>query len=661
MSKTIDQRTRFTNASSDDSLLRGLACAALNPGLRSILVFDGTISTLQSAAQTLSPMLEQVTGCKVVTVQLGVIETEEDLWGGLALRYQQPDQPFEWQQGILSGGQNRELRLVLIPDLSRLSLAAARACVMLMEARVAHLERHGQQDIWQPQLCWLAGCSRQDVALVSPHLLDRFALRLSAQALTQTDRLQQIQSWLSDPEPEQTQVSPLPSSEWIERLQQAQSLQPEMTLEAQQRVQDFVALDDNYSVRRELALLRLAQANAQLEGVTRTSVQQVDWAAQMIGLMRVKPDPDAIPSEFVKPDQSAASIQPESDLQPIASEDQTLQPQPSPAPLQEPVYAPDTTETLASQSLAMDGASTNPYPEDSTPTQREAASLRLPFRRFQPTGSGRGTVIGVEPAIALHDLAIVSTLLESAKYQPMRRSALLKRQEVASLDLKTANLNEQFSCGDVPRALILQPSDLRRYRRAVVPEQMLMLVMDYTCLRECQWQAALLPYLQWAYVERANLCLVQVGAANAAQELQAERIIAQNVLVPRISNGLEAGGGQATPLAHGLDLALQTLRHALQHGRSAVRQAVLVVISDGRGNVPLEASRANQKPVKPVNRQGIEDALQVAQQIGGLKQVEAVVLNPQPKYYADLPVKLAQALGAKIAAIPSLKAWEVDG
>jgi magnesium chelatase subunit D len=68
----------------------------------------------------------------------------------------------------------------------------------------------------------------------------------------------------------------------------------------------------------------------------------------------------------------------------------------------------------------------------------------------------------------------------------------------------------------------------------------------------------------------------------------------------------------------------------------------------------------NQKSEKPVNRQGIEDALQVAQQIADLKQVEAVVLNPQPKYYADLPVKLAQALGAKIATIPSLRDWEVN-
>jgi magnesium chelatase subunit D len=296
------------------------------------------------------------------------------------------------------------------------------------------------------------------------------------------------------------------------------------------------------------------------------------------------------------------------------------------------VYQPDSRETLDSTSLEL-GTTADPYPEDKAIVQRESASLRLPPRHFKPAALGRGEIIGVEPATLPQDIAWVSTFLEAAKYQSVRPPS---------------------------QRLRLSPTDLRRYRRAAVPEQLLMLVLDHTCLRECQWQAALLPYLQWAYVERANVCLVQVGAANATQELQAEKVVAQNILVPRISQGLEMGGGQATPLAHGLDLALQTLRHALQHGRNAVQQAVLVVISDGRGNVPLAASRANEKPTKPVNRQGIEDALQVAQQIGGLKQVGAVVLNPQPKYYADLPVKLAQALGAKIAAIPSLKPWEVD-
>jgi magnesium chelatase subunit D len=188
---------------------------------------------------------------------------------------------------------------------------------------------------------------------------------------------------------------------------------------------------------------------------------------------------------------------------------------------------------------------------------------------------------------------------------------------------------------------------------------MLMLVLDRTCLRDCNWQEELLPYLSWAYVERASVCLIKVGAVDARHELRAERVMAQSILVPRISAGIEAGRGKATPLAHGLDLALQTLRHALQHRRSTVQQVVLVVISDGRGNVPLEASLLG-RIAPPVGRKGVEDALQVAERIRGLDGVKAVLLNPQPKQYADLPLELAEAIGATVVSIPPLEAVELE-
>jgi magnesium chelatase subunit D len=516
-----------------------------------------------------------------------------------------------------------------------------------MGSNIAYLERHGHWDSWKPNLCWLAGCSRQEVGLISPHLLDRFALRLNSQDLTMVNRAESIRQWLQTPEVLSNLAEELLPPQWKNALKSATKFYPEIAVGAQKRVLDYISLTDSYSIRRELALLRLVLANAQVDEIRQVNAQQVDVAAQMIGLKLIES------SENVIADDSSNSIQTLPTLR-----DESVKENPSEGEryisdsVQETVYASNTVETLPSQPIAMGRKNTFPYPEDTTPVQREAASLRLPLRRFKNKASGKGIILGVEPTTIPQDLAIVNTLLESVKYQQMRKSALIERQSKLSLAMELTSFNKQL--------LILQPNDLRRYRRATVAEQMLVIVIDYTCLRECEWQAALLPYLQWAYAERAKLCLIQVGAANATHELQAEMIVAQNILVPRINKGLEGIRGQATPLAHGLDLALQTLRHALQHGRSTVRQAVLVVVSDGRGNVPLEASRKIQKPLKPVNRKGIEDAFQVAQQISGLKQVEAVVLNPQPKYYADLPVKLAQALGAKISAIPLLKAWETN-
>ncbi len=605
-------------------LVEGLACAALQPRLRRILVFDGTPAMLQTAAVLFAELLAVTTGQAVQSVTLGPTDSEETLWGNWALTPAAATPPFIWKPGLLGGPDDTALRLVVIPDLTRLSLAAARAGIALMDSEAAHLERHGQQAHWRSRLCWLAGCPRSQVKLLSTHLLDRFTLRLTGETLPLGDRTQALRDWFASLTDAPPASAPMLSVDLRDRLQRAQSIQPAIADAAYQRALAYFAALGGQGLRQELALLRLAQAQAQLAGLAAVTVQQVDHAAQGMGLNPpaplAAPEPRPIEPPGELPEPRPSSLLTESPL-PASL---TLLPAPAPE-----VYRPDSEAEFPPAPMALN-APPDPYPEYHTPRE-DAASLRLPPRRFRTPG--RGAIVGVEPATVPQDIAWVSTLLEAAKYQAIRQRGVGER-------------------------LVVRSPDLRRYRRAAVPEQMLLLVLDHTCLRDCQWQAAVLPYLQWAYVERASVCLVQVGAAGL--ELQSQKIAAQSVLVPRIRAGLEQGGGRATPLAHGLDLALQTLRQALQHGRSAVQQAVLVVVSDGRGNVPLAASRTNQKPTQPVKRQGIEDALVVAEQIRLLKHIEAVVLNPQPKHYADLPVKLALALGAKIEAMPVLHAWEVD-
>ncbi|MBD2770886.1 hypothetical protein [Iningainema tapete] len=383
-----------------------------------------------------------------------------------------------------------------------------------------------------------------------------------------------------------------------------------------------------YSPRREIALGRLSVANAQLMGAVQITAEEVDIAALMIGLKRGSKQTEKssnLSSALVTPP-LATSENSETELQSKIQNRATKIDTAS-----EPVYESDESETLPPTLLTVNSASGNPYPEDEAPVEREAASLRLPTHRFRSSTTARGSIIGVEKTTDLQDLALVRTLQEAAKFQPIRQKLIANGQ----------------------RRLVLLPTDLHCYRRAPVAEQMLMLILDHTCLRDCNWQEELLPYVSWAYVERASVCLIQVGAAQAQYELRAEKVMAQSILVPRISTGIEAEPGKATPLAHGLDLALQTLRHALQHGRSTVQQVVLVVISDGRGNVPLQASRLG-RVTPPVGRKGIEDALLLAQRIRGLDGVKAVLLNPQPKQYADLPLALAKALGATVVAIPPL-------
>ncbi|HYR09487.1 MAG TPA: hypothetical protein VEQ60_17000, partial [Longimicrobium sp.] len=266
-----------------------------------------------------------------------------------------------------------------------------------------------------------------------------------------------------------------------------------------------------------------------------------------------------------------------------------------------------------------------PYPEDEAPVLRDPGSLRVPVRAG-PRDAVRGPVIGTERSGQLRDLAVVETLLEALKHRPLRRARGRARP-------------------------LIRRGDLRSYRRAAAPEHLLVVAMDFTALRGRGWEDALLPYLSWAYVERARVCVVRIGAAGARSPLRAEAVEGRNLLAAPVEAALTATPGPATPLAHGLDLAVGALRPALQHGRTRVRAARLVVASDGRGNVPLAASRAGAAPSGPVYDQGVRDALEVAREVRSLRGVEVVLLDPRPAAYPGLPRLLAQALGARVEPI----------
>ncbi len=619
----------------NQTFIRSLACAAVNPGLRSILVLDTPYTELQSTASILTQMLECTTGNKVEQVHLRVSELDDDLWGSLFIDHGSDSQPIVWHRGILANPPNnlqngeQPLRLVIIPDLAKLSLAAARACVMLVAADVAHLERHGHHAIWQPNMCWLASCSKAEIGAVSPHLLDRFALRLNwpgvASTYSAADLLKEV---LNDTFSEDIHRILPPGLK--NQLQKAAQCQTTITNEFIGRVLAYMSVAENYFPRREIALARLALSNAKLNEAHYVAANDVDTAASLIGLI---PPEEVLPKgrsiDYPNGQEEATDTDLQHTTNHPANEDILASfHEPETLASEISVYEPNYTDTLDLLSLSID-----PYPEDNAPINREIASLRLPFFQYAITNPDRGTIIGVERATTLHNIALVSTLFAAAPFQAIRR--------------KNLNIRDN--------RIILSTSDLRCYLRKFAPHQMLLLLIDYTSLHGSDWQDALSPYLSWAYIERASICIVQVGAAHPTHELRADLIQERSILVPSITTALEEKSGKATPLADGFGLALRTLRHALQHGRHIVHRALFVVVSDGRGNVSLEASH-NRHLTKPISREGIEDALKLAQQIGELKHVQTVLLNPQPKYHPDLPLLFAATLKAEVINIANAQA-----
>jgi magnesium chelatase subunit D len=75
-----------------------------------------------------------------------------------------------------------------------------------------------------------------------------------------------------------------------------------------------------------------------------------------------------------------------------------------------------------------------------------------------------------------------------------------------------------------------------------------------------------------------------------------------------------------------------------------------VVASDGRGNVPLQASIAGQV-TGPVGRDGVDDAVAVARDIAAIdRRLHTVVVDAAARPYPGLPFALADALGGMVVA-----------
>lgn len=610
-------------------LLHGLACAAVHPGLRAILLLNAGPEQVLWCAEILAQMIGEVTeNKKVLRTTLSSNVDEDGLWGIPFLPTSNDKSSFVWH-GCMTQGYRQDLpQLLTIPNLAQLSIPVERAAIMATDTPVIHLERHGQHSDWSPRQWWLAGCMESEIGQISRHLLDRFFLRIPlgnmpSQSEESEHRIRHLQTALTK-DSKNIPPSRLLTDAMRQNLQEAWRSTPHLTDGALGQISRFISINDGYSVRRDIGLARLAEAVAMLATLSVVTRIEVEVAATKImgfdTLDNAAPEPPNHPNK--EPTPVIEDVDPLPD-RPDSPAPVSPQPQPDISRQGEDSPIKNTREQQFVPVMPSLGTAKNPYPEDEAPSERESAPLQMPMQRATRSRAFRGIPVGVEPATDLHDIALVATIFESIKYQPL--------------------LHQQFPHAP-STGLILHRDHLRRYRRLPAPEMLLVLVIDYTALRDNAWQEELVPHLAWAYTGRAKIALIRVGAQNAENELRADCIVGRSLLDPQILDNLVAEPGRASPLAHGLELAHQTLRHALQHGRSTIAFARLVIITDGRGNVPLAASQ-NRRLKLPINLQGIEDALQVAKELSQLERTEIICLDLAPPLHSKLLHQLAKQLG----------------
>jgi magnesium chelatase subunit D len=567
MNQTADPLTRT---------LTVLDCVAADPGVNGVLLLDLDPSLLVPLGSWLARRIGRAR-----VLMLDSSTPEEDLW----LRTRLVGNEFRISPGLLVEDQTPPV--LLVPDLCRAGLPVTRAAVALAGATFGSAEALGHSFRWQPQARWLAAASRTEVAQLSPHLLDRFPIRVNAADLRTHPP--------EDPEP--LQLQPL----------------PRITATAAHMV--MAVAPPVPSMRRDLALARVARALAM--GEPEVTPDHVSLAADLLSISG-RAQPDTTVPEHVDITDSDADIPfgqyiPEHDAPESAPTVRVSVLDAGPTVPMEAMRAPD---------LEPDSW---PYPEDDPEALPAVASLKAAGRKRLSAEQLRGHAIGVQATTGLRDLALVATVLEAAKFQTIRRQHVSVDQ------------------------LIISPADLRRHRRRPEPTAALVLVLDHSCRRGWDWSAAMAPYLRWAYKQNMAVSVIEFGHRPTSDELTAERYQARSVSDPRLLVSLSRGPGLASPLAHALDLAVQALRRFMR-GRAQLDEAVLLIATDGRGNVPLDASLRGRIPSR-AGRLGITDALAIAAAVRTLPRVRPIVIAPELHQYADLPLDLAEAMGGEVIQV----------
>jgi magnesium chelatase subunit D len=165
-----------------------------------------------------------------------------------------------------------------------------------------------------------------------------------------------------------------------------------------------------------------------------------------------------------------------------------------------------------------------------------------------------------------------------------------------------------------------------------------------------QAKGAVASLLQNAYVHRDQVALISFRGK------QAQVLLPPSQSVDRAKRELDVlptGGG--TPLASALYLGWETAKQARTKG---ISQIMFVLITDGRGNIGLQATfdPLAEKASKEALEKEIE-ALSLSIQADG---VASIVIDTQMNYLSrgEAP-KLAQKLGGRYFYLPNAKAEQI--